>query len=154
VATGAVEHLTYGPWSDETPRWSREDGRIYFTSDRDGTFQIYAVDSSGTGRQLTRTINGAFDPQWIPEERGVLFGGFADLSYGVYFARPDADTTLAPVQLAAERLPSEWSWTELDAEPAKATADPYRKKFSLDFAAGDVAVAPDRAAQGRCSSSR
>jgi len=142
VATGAVAHLTYGPWSDETPRWSHEDGRIYFTSDRDGTFQIYAVDSIGTGRQLTRTINGAFDPQWIPEERGVLFGGFADLSYGVYFARPDADTTLAPVQLAAERLPPEWSWAELDADPAKATADPYRKKFSLDFAAGDVAVAP------------
>ena len=149
AASGAIDALTYGPWSDETPRWSPGDGRIYFTSDRDGTFQIYAIDSTGSGRQLTRTINGAFDPQWIPEEHGVLFGGFADLSYGVYFARLDADATLPAVSLAAERQPPGWTWAELDAEESPATADPYRSRFSLDFAAGDVAVAPGvGAAQG------
>jgi dipeptidyl aminopeptidase/acylaminoacyl peptidase len=149
LATGSVTYLTYGPWSDETPRWSRADSLIYFTSDRSGTFQIYAVDSAGTGRRLTNTINGAFDPQWIPEEHGLLFGGFADLSYGVYFARPDVDTSVAPVHLAAERDSVGWTWAELNARQDTVSADPYRKRFSLDFAAGDVAVAPGiGAAQG------
>jgi len=142
LATGAIDYLTYGPWNDETPRWSPDDGRIYFTSDRDGTFQIYAIDSTGSGRQLTRTTNGAFDPQWLPEEGGLLLGGFADLSYNVYFARPVEDTTLPPVQLAADREEPEWPWTELTLATADVAPDPYRKKFSLDFAAGDIAVAP------------
>jgi hypothetical protein len=149
LASGAIDALTYGPWSDETPRWSPADGRIYFASDRDGTFQIYAVDSTGSGRQLTRTLNGAFDPQWIAEEQEVLFSGFADLSYGVYVARPDGDSTLPAVTLAAERQPPGWTWVELDAEETPGRVDPYRSKFSLDFAAGDVAVAPGvGAAQG------
>lgn len=142
LASGTVEYLTYGHWNDESPRWSPDDGRIYFTSDRDGTFQIYAIDSTGTGRQLTRTTNGAFDPQWIGDEHRLLFGGFADLSYNIYVARPAEDSTLPAVALAADRAPAEWRWAELTAATAAVAPDPYRKKFSLDFAAGDVAVAP------------
>ncbi len=142
LATGGVDYLTYGAWDDGAPRWSAADGLVYFASDRDGTFQLYAIDSTGTGRQITRTTNGAFDPQWVPDEEGVLFGGFADLSFNIYFARPTPDSTLAPVALAPDRAPPQWEWAELSLASAQATADPYRKKFSLDFAAGDVAVAP------------
>jgi hypothetical protein len=142
LASGAVDYLTYGAWDDGSPRWSAADGLIYFASDRDGTFQLYAIDSTGTGRQITRTTNGAFDPQWVPEEEGVLFGGFADLTFNIYFQRPARDTTLPAIALAPGRDPPQWEWAELSVAAAQATADPYRMKFSLDFAAGDVAVAP------------
>ena len=152
LESGGIDYLTYGDWNDQTPRWSPADGRIYFASDRNGTFQIYQVDSAGTGRQITNTMNGAFDPQWIPEEPGVLFGGFADLSFNIYFARTSGDPSLPAVSLtpASERMPPTWSWSELElAEYARADASPYEKRFSLDFAAGDVAVAPGiGAAQG------
>ncbi|HEY3280194.1 MAG TPA: hypothetical protein VGJ83_06745 [Gemmatimonadales bacterium] len=152
LTTGAIRYLTYGHWRDEGPRWSRASGRIYFASDRDGTFQIYSADSSGTGRRETNTLNGAFDPEWVPERQRLLFGAFADLSFNIYLAEPAGADTGATITLAdGGRLPpAEWTWGEL-SHPQYARADgaPYEKKFTLDFAAGDAVVAPGLgAAQG------
>ena len=142
LTSGAVRYLTYGDWRDEAPRWGGN--RIYFSSDRDGTFQVYSIDSTGTGRRETRTLNGAFDPQWVPGEHGgLLFGGFADLSFNIYLAPPLQDSTRT-FSLAADSLPApSWTWGEL-SHPQYARTDgaPYERKFSLDFAAGDAAVAP------------
>jgi len=145
LASGAIEYLTYGDWRDDQPRWSAETGRIYFASDRDGTYQIYAVDSTGAGYRVTSTVNGAFDPQWAGGERGLVFGGFADLSYNIYIAHPAPPPDRAPpeVTLAAERRPPEWTWAELEhPQYARADASPYEHKFTFDFAAGDAIVAP------------
>jgi hypothetical protein len=152
LATGAVRYLTYGDWRDETPRWARATNRIYFASDRDGTFQVYSIDSTGAGRRETKTLNGAFDPQWVPGPGGgLMFGGFADLSFNIYLAAPFADTT-SPFSLApSASLPDpSWTWGELShPQYARADAVPYEKKFTLDFAAGDAVVAPGLgAAQG------
>jgi hypothetical protein len=142
LATGTIAYLTYGAWRDEQPRWAA-DGRIFFASDRDGTYQIYSVDTSGAGRRETNTLNGAFDPQWVDDEHGLVFGGFADLSYNIYLAQPVPDSAAHPVALAPDRAAPEWTWPEL-ASPqyARAGGAPYERKFSLDFAAGDAAVAP------------
>ncbi len=155
-ATGAIRYLTYGDWRDETPRWSvttdssgTRSARIYFASDRDGTFQVYSIDSIGTGRRETRTLNGAFDPELVPGH-GLLFGGFADLTFNIYLTPPltDSSSTFA---IAPDTLPPpSWTWGELShPQYARADASPYEKKFSLDFAAGDAVVAPGLgAAQG------
>jgi Tol biopolymer transport system component len=151
LATGAIRYLTYGDWRDETPRWTTPapgdtaPPRIYFASDRDGSFQAYSIDLKGAGRRETRTFNGAFDPQWVPGEHGgLLFGGFADLSFNIYVAQPinDASTTFALA--AVDSLPPPtWTWGELShPQYARADGSPYERKFSLDFAAGDAAVAP------------
>jgi len=142
VATGAVDYLTYGNWQDDTPRWA-ENGRIYFASDRDSIVQIYSVDSLGSGRRETNTLNGAFDPQWVEREGGLVFSGFADLTFNIYFARPPVDSTAPTFALAADRQPAAWPWVEL-ANPkyAREDAAPYEKKYTLDFAAGDAVVAP------------
>ena len=143
LASGAIRYLTYGDWRDEAPRWGA--GRIYFASDRDGTFQVYSIDSSGTGRRETRTLNGAFDPQWVSGPHGgLLFGGFADLSFNIYVAPPLNDAQAPFARPAADSLPApSWTWGEL-SHPQYARADgaPYERKFSLDFAAGDAAIAP------------
>src|SRR5438477_388194 len=54
LGSGAIRYLTYGDWRDEAPRWGA--GRIYFASDRDGTFQVYSIDSAGPGRRETRSL--------------------------------------------------------------------------------------------------
>ena len=96
-------------------------------------------------RSETRTLNGAFDPQWVPGTHGgLLFGGFADLSFNIYLASPLAEAAPPFTLAAAESLPApSWTWGEL-SHPQYARADgaPYERKFSLDFAAGDAAVAP------------
>jgi WD40-like Beta Propeller Repeat len=141
LATGAITYLTYGDWHDEQPRWSAATGRIYFSSDRDSTFQIYSVDTTGTGRRETHSLNGAFDPQWIDNEHGLVVGGFANLSFNIYTILPSRDST--PVQLAESRAPAAWTWGELDRpEYARADAARYGRRFTLDFAAGDAVVAP------------
>ncbi|MBI4421318.1 MAG: PD40 domain-containing protein [Gemmatimonadetes bacterium] len=138
-----IHYLTHGPWRDESPRWA-SDGRIYFSSDRDGVFDIYSVDPQGNGRRETHTLNGAFDPQWVAEEGALLFTGFADLTFGVFRTSPGADSVAAePFALAATLPPPGWSWPELALSPyARTDPTPYERKFSLDFAAGDAAVAP------------
>lgn len=141
-AGGEIEYLTYGDWRDESPRWSVATGRLYFSSDRDGTLQIYSLDTAGVGRRETDLLNGAFDPQWADGGGGLLFGSFADLRFNVYFAQP-APGTASSVTLAADRRPPEWTWPELsDPQYARADAAPYERKFTLDFAAGDALVAP------------
>ncbi|MGH7700065.1 MAG: TolB family protein, partial [Gemmatimonadales bacterium] len=143
LASGAVAYLTYGDWRDEAPRWSPATGRIYFSSDRDGTYQIYSVDTTGAGRRETDVLNGAFDPEWMAADGGFLFGSFSRLSFNIYFAPPDPDGAGAPIALAAERRAPEWTWPELaDPQYARADAAPYERKFTLDFAAGDAFVAP------------
>ena len=143
LASGAIRYLTYGDWRDEAPRWGG--GRVYFASDRDGTFQLYSVDSGGAGRRETRTLNGAFDPQWVAGPHGgLLFGAFADLSFNIYIAPPLNDTASTFALAAADSLPPpSWTWGEL-SHPQYARTDgaPYERKFTLDFAAGDAAVAP------------
>jgi hypothetical protein len=146
LASGDIRYLTYGNWRDETPRWGGPNNdRIYFSSDRDGTFQVYSVDSAGTGRRETRTLNGAFDPQWVSGPHGgLLFGAYADLSFNIYVAQPLDDPASTFSLANADSLPNPmWSWGEL-SHPQYARTDgvPYERKFSLDFAAGDAAVAP------------
>jgi Peptidase MA superfamily/WD40-like Beta Propeller Repeat len=143
VATGGIDYLTYGSWRDETPRWATND-RIYFTSDRSGIFDIYSVDVDGNGRQETRTLSGAFDPEWIEADSALVYGGFDKLSFGIFRSRsalpPDSAATFA---LASHRQEPDWTWAELsDASVAQANPTSYEQRYSLDFATGDAAVAP------------
>jgi hypothetical protein len=150
LATGAVTYLTYGDWNDAQPRWDPAANRIYFSSDRDGILQIYSIDSTGRGRRETNALGGAFDPQYIARDSGLVFGGFGDLSFNIYVARPLADSAAGAIALAADRQPAGWTWPELEhAELASPGAVPYARHFTLDFAAGDAVVVPGLgAAQG------
>src|SRR4029077_16713788 len=98
-------YLTYGDWKDTGPRWDWATGRIWFASDRDGSSQIYAIDASGTGKRVTAVLGGAFDPQYDPADSTIVFGGFADLSLGIYRSRVPSDTggPATGVALAAQR---------------------------------------------------
>ena len=142
-ATGQIDYLTYGAWHDDQPRWSPENGRIYFSSDRNGFLELYSIDSTGSGRQETNTLNGAFDPQWIAARHEIVFGGYADQSWNLYAAAPLPDSAATFLALEPHRAPASWTWAEL-ADPQYARADPshYGQKFTLDFAAGDASVAP------------
>lgn len=150
LGTGAITYLTYGDWIDAQPRWDRSSGRIYFSSDRDGILQIFSMDSTGRGRRETNALGGAFDPQYIARDSGLVFGGFGDLSFNIYVARPIADSTTGAIALAADRQPASWAWPELEhADVATPGAVPYARHFTLDFAAGDAVVVPGLgAAQG------
>lgn len=148
LASGSIRYLTYGDWQDDTPRWSPGSGRIWFSSSRDGTLQIYSVDSSGVGRRETATLDGAFDPQFIDGRDGFVFGGFADLSFNLYFAPRTTDSTAPVITLAEQPAPPGWEWPELrSAALAGSVPAPYKRHYGLDVAAGEAAVAPGLGSQ-------
>jgi hypothetical protein len=123
-------------------------GRIWFASDRDSTLQIYSVDSGGLGQRETATLNGAFDPQFVDGADGFVFGGFANLSFNLYFARTTKDSGAPAVVLAAAPASPAWEWPELSAPAvANTTPTPYKRRYGLDFAAGEAAVAPGLGSQ-------
>ena len=65
----AVNRLTDDPASDRTPAWSPDGERIAFASDRDGTYDIYAMnaDTSGRARLTESSFADDFFPDWSPD---------------------------------------------------------------------------------------
>jgi Tol biopolymer transport system component len=54
TADGSIRQLTNDFHRDRAPRWSRDGSRVYFYSDRSGSFQVWSIDADGGGlRQLT-----------------------------------------------------------------------------------------------------
>ncbi|MFQ5550919.1 MAG: ShlB/FhaC/HecB family hemolysin secretion/activation protein, partial [Gemmatimonadales bacterium] len=144
LVTLRTRHLTYGAWVDQAPRWAAN-GRIYFSSDREGVFDIYSVDRHGNGRRETHTLTGAFDPQYVAEESSLLFTGFEDLTWKIFRQRidPATEETEAVIVLASHTEEQSWTWPELvEGEYARAVPTPYESKFTLDFAAAEGAFTP------------
>jgi hypothetical protein len=142
LASQQVTQLTSGAWVDESPIWSGDD-RVYFASDRDGVLNVFSVDSLGEGRRETSAWTGAFDP--VPLENGsLLVGGFHDLSWNVYRIPADSSARQDRFAAAVPAAAGQWAWSApADTAVSKAARrEPYRKKLTLDFAAGDAVLIP------------
>ena len=158
VEAQTLRYVTYGPWHDQDPRWSRDGARIALSSDRSGTYDLYQLDAGGTGARISTMTGGAFDPEWLPDDDGVVFAGYSEGMFRIYrYALPDSAPADARVALhpdapgpalainAADSAAGAWQWAGLDADVVRdAKREPYDswKRLSLDFAGGDALVAP------------
>jgi len=142
VDSGRISQLTSGAWVDESPIWG-PDGRIYFTSDRDGVLNVFSTDSTGSGRRETSAWTGAFDA--VPLSDGSLVvGGFHDLSWNLYRIPVDSAARRDRFAAAEAAKAGQWSW-EAPGDSATSLAarrEPYRRRLTIDFAAGDAVVVP------------
>jgi hypothetical protein len=142
LSDGRISQLTSGTWVDESPIWGR-DGRIYFTSDRDGVLNVFSIDSTGTGRRETSAWTGAFDA--VPLADGTLVvGGFHDLSWNLYRIPVDSAAREDRFAAAPAAPAGQWSW-DIPGDSATAVSarkEPYRRRLTIDFAAGDAVVVP------------
>lgn len=174
---GQVRYVTYGPWHDLSPQWSPDGRQIVYTSTRrDSTGRydaqnLWTVDAEAPGvplaqagaasaataprtmRQLTRLSAAAFDPAWTPDGR-LLFSTFEHYRFTIRSL--PADSLLAapraevPVRLAhaAPDAPAEpWAFGRIGVE-AGGTRAPYRKRYALDIAQGEISQNPVFGTQG------
>ena len=142
LATGRTSQLTAGQWVDESPLWA-PDGRVYFTSDRDGVLNVFSVDSSGAGRRETSAWTGAFDAVPLPEG-GLVVGGFHDLSWNLYRIPVDSAARADRFVATAPEPAARWNWA-IPGDSASGTVahgEPYHRRLTLDFAAGDAVIIP------------
>jgi hypothetical protein len=127
---------------DEAPSWG-PDGRIYFTSDRDGVLNVFSTDTLGQGRRETSAWSGAFDAVPLPDSSGLLVGGFHDLSWSLYRYPVDSAARQDRFALDSGPPPGQWTWsTRTDMAIGKAAGEPYRRRLTLDVAAGEAVLVP------------
>lgn len=73
LKTGAVTLLTDDEESDYAPTWSEDGSQIAFYSNRAGGWDIFGMESDGTGLfQVTESEIEAKYPRWVPRRRGVI----------------------------------------------------------------------------------
>ncbi len=78
LGSGDARNLTRSPGSeDRYPAWSPDGARVTFTSDRDGTYNLYVMDADGNNvRQLTHEKPPAvcYMPSWSRDTNQIVFG--------------------------------------------------------------------------------
>ena len=85
LETGETRHLTEHPAPDLLPFWSRDGGRIGFTSTRDGNPEIYAMPvEGGEARRLTEHEATDMALSWSPREDAILFHSNRDGQWDLY----------------------------------------------------------------------
>jgi TolB protein len=72
--TGAEHRLTFRPKYDIAPHFSPDGGRIVFSSNADGNWEIYLMDRDGSALlRLTRNLGADTNPAWSPDGKRVIF---------------------------------------------------------------------------------
>lgn len=84
-----VKALGPGVSQEESPFWA-EDGRIYYSADYDGIFNVYSVDPKENGNVLRHStvIGGAFSP-YLCSDGKMLVSNYGKTGFAVELLTPD-----------------------------------------------------------------
>jgi Tol biopolymer transport system component len=84
-----LERLTTGK-NDIAPAASPDGSQIAFVSDRDGNWEIYVINTDGTGlRRLTNNASRDGLPTWSPDGQWLAFVTNREGNWSVWAMRPD-----------------------------------------------------------------
>ncbi len=166
LETGAIDYVTFGRHRDFSPRWSPDGKQLVFTSarrDSTGRFggqDIFVVDASApppqvardsigtsgtrvrsaaaTERRLTEWTTAVFDPVWTTDDK-MVFTSFENYRFTIR-ALGGVDSLISsprhwqPVRPVAG---SAWAFDKIENQ-ARKRPYPYKKRFGLDIAQGQV----------------
>jgi dipeptidyl aminopeptidase/acylaminoacyl peptidase len=109
-----MQQLTDDAHIDRAARWSPDEQRIAFYSDRSGAYELWAIKRDGSGlQQLTRSP-GAHYPVWSPDGRSMAYSTHAPNGAFVFDLFKPWDQQ-KPRQLPAIADPAltfeVWSWS-------------------------------------------
>ena len=129
--------LTSGKWRDISSDVTT-DG-IYFSSDREGAFNIYRLDEHGVCTRITSLLTGAYDPRLTPDRKSILFSGYQDFGFHIYRIAI-RDSVLA----TQDKIPAGkifWRPGALEKKYLKSSVE-YQTDYSFDIAQSAISYDP------------
>jgi Tol biopolymer transport system component len=84
------------------------DGKVVFTSNRSGNFDLWMINADGSGlTQLTNNAASDLTPQWAPDG-AILFSSNRDGKFDIYRRNADLTVTRLTTNPADDTLPATW----------------------------------------------
>ncbi len=78
-----MEFILNSEWDERNP-FLTSDGKMYFSSDETGIFNIYTLDlKTGEKKQITNVIGGAFMPS-VNSKGDIAYAGYTSSGYKIY----------------------------------------------------------------------
>ncbi len=137
LATGQIRQLTFGKARDTAPVDS--DRGIYFSSDREGTFNLYLLDRDGRLTRQSTYVTGALDPRLTADGKRLTYTGYQDLGFHIYEMETIAEPE--PVIQSMAQVQSTWRPRVIDRK-ARNTAIKYDTDYSFDIAQSSIGYDP------------
>jgi hypothetical protein len=155
LATGAIRYLVYGPFHCMSPAFDPSGQYLVFAATLTGAPDLWALGWPYTGDstsgasamrrplyRLSRTVTGALDPAFT--DRGVLlYSAFEGYRFTIRMldSLPQR-LSRAPVFTATlpEVRDEPWDTGRIAADSTRSA--PYRKRYSLDLAQGQLSQSP------------
>jgi Tol biopolymer transport system component len=110
VSFAQARPLTTGDQTIETVDVSRDGKWLVFSSDRNGSWQIYKMPSAGGEPiQLTTDSVGAFSPGWSPDGRMIAFHSMRTGNRDLYTMEADGSQVVQRTGSPAHELDPTWS---------------------------------------------
>jgi hypothetical protein len=89
---------------DQEPSWSPDGRWLFFSSDRSGISNIYALElATRQLSQITNVVTGAFMPEVSPDGRELVYVGYGSGGFDLYAIQLDLNHWLQPLQSTTSR---------------------------------------------------
>lgn len=132
-----INQLTFGNCHDGTPE-TTEKG-IYFSSDRDGTYNIFLIEKNGELTKQSTFATGAFDPRITADGKQLTYTGYQKLSFHIYSMKLPEKPKQVEQPIASTF--GRWKPLKIPAEYSKASIK-YDTDYSFDIAQSSIGYDP------------
>lgn len=111
VESGDVRPITDDRALDTGPTWSPDGRWLFFSSDRTGIANIFALElATGRTRQVTNVLGGAYHPAISPDGQRLVYVGYTSRGFDLFTMPLEEDAFLEAPSYADDRpSPSETS---------------------------------------------
>ncbi|UCD64996.1 MAG: hypothetical protein JSW34_06075 [Candidatus Zixiibacteriota bacterium] len=137
LVTGHITQLTSGFYLDQSPECAEEG--IYFSSDRQGTFNLFLLANDGVMTQLSAYATGGMDPRLSSGGETLTYTGYQKLGFQIYTMELPEE----PRPVAQERLNGFDSWKPaLVSSRYREASIRYDTDYSFDIAQSSIGYDP------------
>jgi len=111
LETYEVSQLTKARGYSQLPAWSSDGKFITFMSDRDGDWDIYYMNSDGSGKDIKITNNTSTDryPSWSHDGKEIIYHSDRDGNINLYIYNFETDEEVRLTNHPAEEFTARWS---------------------------------------------